>query len=76
MSGEFKQIGIASLGLVTTAIISVMGIAVLQGIEDTGKISNTSSDAWIAGIGVAASFVGILMLAIIGKAVMKIFKSE
>jgi hypothetical protein len=73
---EFKKLAVASAGLVTTAVIAIMGIAVLQGIEDTGKISNTTADAWIAGITTMAGFVGILMLAIIGKAVMKIFKSD
>lgn len=76
MAGEFKQLGVASLGLVTTAVISVMGIAVLNGFKDTGKVDNATADLYVSGIGVAASFVGILMLAIIGKAVMKIFKSE
>jgi hypothetical protein len=73
---EFKKLGVAALGLVTTAVISIMGIAVLNGFKDTGKVDNSTADLFIAGISTAAGFVGILMLAIIGKAVMKIFKSD
>ena len=74
MSSEMKKLGAAVLVIVGVAVTSVMGIAVLEGFKDTGQVDNTTADRFIAGVALVGSFISIIMLALIGKIVIGMFK--
>jgi len=74
-STGLKELGGSVLIIIAVAVASVMGIAVLQGFKDTNTVDNTTVDLFIAGIALVGSFIGIIMLAIIGKIVIGMFKN-
>lgn len=74
-SGMKKMIGFA-LALVSLAVITMMGIAVIGGFKDTGLVDNSTADNFISGLAIFGTFIGILALAVIGKVVMALFRTE
>ena len=74
-STGLKELGGSVIIIIAVAVASVMGIAVLQGFKDTNTVDNTTVDLFIAGIALVGSFIGIIMLAIIGKIVIGMFKN-
>ena len=68
-----KGYAIAVVGL---AIIDIMGIAVVNGFKTTQLIDNSTADSFITGLAVFGTFVGVIVLALVGKVIMGLFKSE
>jgi len=62
---------IATIGL---AVVTVMGIAVLTGFKDSGSISNTTADLFITGLTIFGTFMAVIVLAIVGKIIIGLFK--
>ena len=75
MATSFGKLLPQALAVVSLAVIDIMGIAVIGGFKDTGLIDNTTADKFIAGLAVFGTFVGILVLAVIGKVVMSLFQT-
>ena len=82
---SFVKLGVAAIGLVTLSIVSLMGIAVLQGFEDagvltleniSGTMSNANVDNFIAGLAIFGTFSTILAIAIVGKLVIALFRTK
>ena len=73
---ELKRLGGAVLALIGTAVTSIMGIAVITGFKDSGKVDNTTADSFISGIAIVGGFISVIMLALIGKTVIGMFKTE
>ena len=62
---------IATIGL---AVVTVMGIAVLTGFKDSGSIDNTTADLFITGLTIFGTFMAVIVLAIVGKIIIGLFK--
>ena len=71
---DMKMLGIYAIEVVALAVVVVMGIAVLGGFKSTGLISNTTVDLFITGLVTFGTFIGIIVLAAIGKIIIKMFR--
>jgi len=72
-----KVMGGFAIGLVSLAIISVMGIAVLVGFKTSGTMDlqgNATIDAFILGIAVFGTFATVMALALVGKIIINLMK--
>jgi len=69
-----RKLGYAAIAVVSLAIIVVTGIAVLGGFGDTGLIDNTTVQLFVTGLKIFGTFIGVIVLAVIGKAIIKLFK--
>ena len=72
--GDMRKLGYAAIAVVSLAIIVVTGIAVLGGFGDTGLIDNTTVQLFVTGLKIFGTFIGVIVLAVIGKAIIKLFK--
>lgn len=72
--GDMRKLGYAAIAVVSLAIIVVTGIAVLGGFADTGLIDNATVQLFITGLKIFGTFIGVIVLAVIGKAIIKLFK--
>ena len=72
--GNLKVMGAYAVAVTTLAIVVLMGIAVIGGFKTTGLISNATADLFINGLIVFGTFVGVIVLALVGKIVISLFK--
>ena len=70
---NMKGYAIAVVGL---AVIDIMGIAVVGGFQETDLVDNATAELFIAGLAVFGTFIGVIVLALVGKIIMGLFKSE
>ena len=75
MSGidNLKGYAMAVVGL---AIVDVMGLAVISGFKDTGLVDNNTADAFSTGLAVFGTFIGVIVLALVGKIIMGLFQNN
>jgi len=74
MGSTFKDMQSSAIAIVGLSAIVLTGIAVVSGFKDTGLISNATADLFITGLTVFATFVGVIVLAIVGKIIIGLFK--
>jgi len=72
--GDMRKLGYAAIAVVSLAIIVVTGIAVLGGFADTSLIDNDTVQLFITGLKIFGTFIGVIVLAVIGKAIIKLFR--
>jgi len=72
----FKPLIGGAMAVGVLAAVTLLSIAIINGYKDTGQVDNSTADNFITGIVVFATFVGVIVLAIVGKAVMKIMASQ
>ena len=72
MSEWKKMIGYA-LAIVSLAVVTLTGIAVIGGFKATNLIDNTTATSFQTGLTYFATFVGVLVIAVVGKLVMSLF---
>jgi thiamine transporter ThiT len=79
MENNFKTMAMAAGASVVLAISSVLGMIVLAKFQETANstlaIVNTTILAFITGLGIFGTFMGIIVLGIVAKVVLGIFKS-
>lgn len=63
-----------SMGVLAAVVLTTL--AVIGGFKDTGLITNSVADKFVTAVGIFASFAGVLVLSIMGKAVIGIFQKE
>lgn len=61
--------------ITSLAVIVLTGIAVLNEYQDNGHVDNTTADNFISGLTIFGSFIGVLVIAVIGKMIMGLFTS-
>lgn len=76
MDSTFKPLIGGALAMGVLASVVLLTIAIVNGYKNTGQVDNTTADKFVTGIIVFATFVGIMALAVVGKAVMKIMTSN
>jgi len=72
--GDMRKLGVAAIAVVSLAIIVVTGIAVLGGFADTSLIDNETVTLFTTGLKIFGTFIGVIVLAVIGKAIIKLFR--
>ena len=78
MDGDInlKQLMPAAIAVTALAVIVVVAIAVLGGFKATGLINNTTVDLFIAGLVIFGTFIGVIVLAIVGKVIIGMFRGN
>ena len=56
------------------AVITIVTVAVLQGFKDTQLVNNTTTNKFTAGLAVFATFTTVIVLALVGKIIIGLFK--
>lgn len=73
-SKELNMLTSAAVAVGGMAAIVLTSLAVISGYKDTGAVSNDTADKFVAGIAIFATFVAVIILAIVGKAIYGMFK--
>ena len=76
MEKELKIMVAGTVAVVTLAATALVGIAVITGFKDSGSVDNTTADKFTAGIGVFATFIGIVVLTVVGKSVIGLIRGK
>ncbi len=74
MGNALKDLQASGIAVVSLAAIVLTGLAVVQGFKDSGTIDNTTATKFITGLAIFGTFSTIIILAIIGKAIIGLFK--
>ena len=74
MGNALKALQASGIAVVSLAAIVLTGLAVVQGFKDSGTINNATADNFITGLAIFGTFSTIIILAIIGKAIIGLFK--
>ena len=69
---EIKKLIMYAKVLVSLGAIVLVGMAVITAFKNSGLVNNTTADNFITGLGYFGVFIGIMVLAVIGKMVMKL----
>ena len=69
--GDLKGYAIAVGAL---AVVDMTTIAVVIGFKDTNLVDNTTADKFVTGLTIFATFVGVIILALIGKIIVGLYK--
>lgn len=76
MSEKMGDLKNSALAVVILSATVLTGLAVVTGFKNTGLVDNTTADLFITGLGIFASFIGIVVLAILGKVVINLFRQK
>ena len=79
MAEDMKSISAMSgyaIGISVLAIVVITAITVLSGFKDTGLVDNTVVDKFINGLAIFGTFIGVIVLAIVGKIIIGLFKTS
>ena len=71
---QFAMMGGAAVAVGSLSAITLTGIAVVNGYKDTNLIDNTTADQFITGLGIFAAFTAVIVLALVGKIIVDLFK--
>jgi len=71
--GDLKGYAIAVGAL---AVVDMTTIAVVIGFKGTGLVDNTTADKFVTGLTIFATFVGVIILALIGKIIVGLYKEQ
>ena len=74
MGNALKALQASGIAVVSLAAIVLTGLAVVQGFKDSNTIDNATADKFITGLAIFGTFSTIIILAIIGKAIIGLFK--
>ena len=58
------------------AVIDMTTIAVVLGFKDTNLVDNTVADSFVTGLTIFATFIGVIILALIGKIIVGLFSGD
>jgi len=56
------------------AVVDMTTIAVVLGFKATNLVDNDTADAFVTGLTIFATFVGVIVLALIGKVIVGLYK--
>jgi len=75
ITSAFMVLGIGAVAVVSLAMIVLTGLAVIGGYKDTGLVSNTSADKFQSGLIIFGTFIGVLVIALVGVVIIMMFKN-
>jgi len=64
----------SAIAVVSLAAITLVGLAVITGFKDSGQVTNSTADLFITGLTVFGTFMGVIVLALVGKIIIGLFK--
>ena len=72
---ELNKLVTAAVAVASLAVVDLTAIAVVNQFKQNSLIDNTTADYFITGLTIFGSFLGVIVLAIVGKIIFKLFKS-
>ena len=69
--GNMKSYAIAVGSL---AVVVMITIAVILGFKDTQLVDNDTADSFVTGLTIFSTFIGVVILALIGKIIVGLYK--
>jgi len=76
MTKELNILVAASVAMVSFAVTTLVGIAVVTQMKNNALIDNTTADLFIAGLVLFGTFSTLVALVIIGKVVIGLVRSK
>ena len=76
MEGQLKVLVGAATAVVAIATTVIIGVAILTAFKTTALVDNTTVDKFIAGLVIFGSFIGVLVIGVIGKTLLSMFRSS
>lgn len=76
---EMKKLMSMAIAIVSLAVLVVIGILTLEVIKDTALLSasgNSTVESFITGMTYFATFTGILVIGVIGKILIGMYRAE
>ena len=73
---DIKKLQVYAIAVVALAVVTLTGIAVIGQFKASSLIDNTTADSFSTGLAIFGSFIGILVIAVIGKMVMALFQKS
>ena len=64
----------SAIAVVSLAAITLVGLAVISGFKDSGQVTNATADLFITGLTVFGTFMAVIVLALVGKIIIGLFK--
>ena len=65
-----------AVAVTSLAVVDLMAIAVINGFKDTGLVDNSTADKFVTGLIIFGTFMGVLVLALVGKIILGLFTSQ
>jgi hypothetical protein len=75
MAESWKKMVAAALSIVTLAVVDLTGIAVINVYKSNALIDNTTADQFITGLTYFGAFIGLMVVAVVGKMVIGLFRA-
>lgn len=73
---ELKQLQPAAVVVVSLAVVVLIGIAIITQLKVSSLIDNTTSDLFIAGLVYFGTFLGVIVIGIVGKILIGMFRTK
>jgi len=73
--GLTKMQGSAA-AIVGLSAVVLIGLAVVTGFKESLLVDNTTADKFIAGLAIFGTFLAIIVLALVGKIIIGLFKGS
>lgn len=74
MESQLRTLVGAGAAVVAIAVTVIIGIAILTAFKTTALVDNTTVDLFITGLAIFGSFIGVLVIGVIGKTLLSMFK--
>ena len=65
----------SAVAVVGLSAVTLTGIAVITGFKATNLIVNATADLFVTGLTIFATFLGVIVLALVGKIIIGLFRS-
>ena len=66
----------SAIAVMVLAAVTLTALAVVQGFKNTGLVDNTTADDFITGLGYFGTFIGVIVLALVGKIIVGLFTKK
>ena len=74
--GDIDGMRTSAIAATSLAAITLVGIAVVTGFKDSGQVVNSTADLFITGLTVFGTFMAVIVLAIVGKIIIGLFRKK
>jgi len=76
MEKQFKTMIASAVAVVSLSAAVLTGIAVVNGFKENAYIDNTTADYFVTGLTIFGSFLAIIVLALVGKIIVGLFRGS
>jgi len=75
---DVKDMSKSAVAVLALSAVTLTALAIVSGFKTSGALDtqgNTSADAFIAGLAIFGTFMVVIVLALVGKIIVSLFKS-